>query len=185
MAISKVVYGTTVLVDLTSDTVDAAHLAKGRTAHDAGGNLIVGILESQTDSNLLSGVTPSLSNGATKSGKTYAIPTSNGEYVKYMEYKLDLPMLTSDTLYRISLSGGTTEEGKYCTLSVKINYLESDGNASFEEGEFVIDSVSSSRCADVELASGVKVTGLEISSYPYQNNQSSTISNITLNAFAG
>lgn len=183
MAINKVVYGTTVLVDLTSDTVDAAHLAKGRTAHDAGGNLIVGTLESQTDSNLLSGVTPSLFNGATQSGKTYVIPTSSGEYVKYIEYQLDLPTLTTDTLYRISLSGGTTEE--YCTLSVKINYLESDGNASFEEGEFLIDSVSSSRCADVELASGVKVTGLEISSYPYQNNQSSTISNITLNAFAG
>lgn len=185
MAISKVVYGTTVLVDLTSDTVDATHLAKGCTAHDAGGNLIVGTLESQADSNLLHGVTPSLFNGATQSGKTYVLPTSNGENAKYIEYKLNLPTFTTDTLCRISLSGGTTEEGKYCTLSVTIDYLESDGSANFEEGEFVIDSVSSSRCADVELASGVKVTGLAISSYPYQNNQSSTISNITLNAFAG
>ena len=42
MAISKVVYGTTVLMDLTSDTVDAAHLAEGHIAHDAAGNLIVG-----------------------------------------------------------------------------------------------------------------------------------------------
>lgn len=44
MAISKVVYGAKVLVDLTSDTVDAAHLADGYTAHDASGNLIVGTL---------------------------------------------------------------------------------------------------------------------------------------------
>lgn len=180
MAINKVVYGTTVLVDLTSDTVDPAHLAKGCTAHDAGGNRIVGSLEPQADSNLLHGVTPSLSNGVTKSGKTYIIPASNGENVKYLEYQLDISTLTSDTVYRISLSGGTTEDGKYCTLSVAIDYLESDGSPSFEEGEFVIDSVSSSRCADVELASGVKVTGLAISSYPYQNNQSAIISNITL-----
>ena len=125
-------------------------------------------------------MTPSLFNGATQSGKTYIIPGSNGENAKYLEYQLDLPTLTSDTVYRISLSGGTTEDGKYCTLSVNIDYLESDGSASFEEGEFVIDSVSSSRCADVELASGVKVTGLAISSYPYQNNQSAIVSNITL-----
>lgn len=44
MAISKVVYGAKVLVDLTSDTVDAAHLSKGYTAHDAAGNPIVGTL---------------------------------------------------------------------------------------------------------------------------------------------
>lgn len=42
MAISKVVYGAKVLVDLTSDTVDAAHLAKGYTAHDAGGEAVSG-----------------------------------------------------------------------------------------------------------------------------------------------
>lgn len=55
MAISKVVYGTKTLVDLTSDTVDAAHLAAGYTAHDAAGNLIVGTLGQQTKKNLLKG----------------------------------------------------------------------------------------------------------------------------------
>lgn len=44
MAISKVVYGTTVLVDLTSDTVDAAHLAQGRTAHAKDGSTVTGTL---------------------------------------------------------------------------------------------------------------------------------------------
>lgn len=42
MAVSKVVFGTTVIVDLTSDTVDAAHLASGYTAHGADGELITG-----------------------------------------------------------------------------------------------------------------------------------------------
>ena len=42
MAINKVVYGTTVLVDLTSDTVTAASLLSGFTAHSASGAQING-----------------------------------------------------------------------------------------------------------------------------------------------
>ncbi len=42
MAISKVVYGARTLIDLTSDTVTAADLATGKTAHDASGELITG-----------------------------------------------------------------------------------------------------------------------------------------------
>ena len=42
MAVSKVVYGGRTLVDLTADTVDAAHLAKGYTAHGASGEAVTG-----------------------------------------------------------------------------------------------------------------------------------------------
>ena len=45
MAVNKVVYGTTVLVDLTKDTVTADKLAKGETAHNAAGELITGTME--------------------------------------------------------------------------------------------------------------------------------------------
>lgn len=45
MAISKVVYGATTLVDLTSDTVTADKLAKGYTAHDKAGNAVTGTAE--------------------------------------------------------------------------------------------------------------------------------------------
>ena len=45
MAVNKVVYGTTVLVDLTEDTVTADKLLKGATAHDAIGEPITGTLE--------------------------------------------------------------------------------------------------------------------------------------------
>lgn len=45
MAISKVVYGATTLVDLTADTVTAETLAKGYTAHDAAGNAVTGTAE--------------------------------------------------------------------------------------------------------------------------------------------
>lgn len=42
MAVNKVVYGTTVLVDLTADTVAPDNLLYGETAHGADGDLIEG-----------------------------------------------------------------------------------------------------------------------------------------------
>lgn len=42
MAVNKVIYGTTVLVDLTEDTVTADTLMQGYTAHDKSGALITG-----------------------------------------------------------------------------------------------------------------------------------------------
>lgn len=45
MAVNKVVYGTTVLVDLTNDTVTADTLKKGSTAHNSAGELITGTYE--------------------------------------------------------------------------------------------------------------------------------------------
>lgn len=45
MAVNKVVYGTTVLVDLTKDTVTPDKLLKGATAHDASGEQITGTME--------------------------------------------------------------------------------------------------------------------------------------------
>lgn len=49
MAANKVVYGTLVLMDLTSDTVTADDLAKGVTCHDKSGNPITGTLPTSGD----------------------------------------------------------------------------------------------------------------------------------------
>lgn len=46
---NKVIYGTTVLVDLTSDTVTESTLAKGTTAHDKTGASIIGTLTVPTE----------------------------------------------------------------------------------------------------------------------------------------
>lgn len=43
MGNSKIIYGNTVLMDLTSDTVEAQYLTSGKTAHGADGELITGI----------------------------------------------------------------------------------------------------------------------------------------------
>lgn len=45
MSISKIIFGDTVLIDLTGDTVTSATLDKGATAHDKAGNQIVGTME--------------------------------------------------------------------------------------------------------------------------------------------
>ena len=44
MAVNKVVYNAKVLLDLTSDTVTPAMLAKGVTAHDKSGTKITGTM---------------------------------------------------------------------------------------------------------------------------------------------
>lgn len=46
MAVNKVVINNEIQLDLTADTVDAAHLAKGFTAHNMKGESIVGTMES-------------------------------------------------------------------------------------------------------------------------------------------
>lgn len=48
MGCNKVVVNGQTLVDLTADTVDAAHLAEGYTAHDKAGALIQGSIPHRT-----------------------------------------------------------------------------------------------------------------------------------------
>ena len=48
--VNKVVYGTTVLVDLTKDTVTAAKMLSGTTAHDKSGASVTGSIASRSDS---------------------------------------------------------------------------------------------------------------------------------------
>jgi len=54
MAINKVVYGDRTLIDLTNDTITAAKLLDGETAHDASGRMITGYLM-QTSVNVNNG----------------------------------------------------------------------------------------------------------------------------------
>ena len=49
MGNSKIIYGNTVLMDLTSDTVEAQYLLTGKTAHGADGELITGSCDYDSD----------------------------------------------------------------------------------------------------------------------------------------
>lgn len=178
MAINKVVYGTTVLVDLTSDTVDASHLAKGYTAHDAGGNLIVGTLEQQGSDNLLSGVTPSLLNGTTQSGKTYVIPKYSGYGIELIEYQLDIPKLTSDAVYNILMYGKT--EANYRSVFAELHFQKPDGEASSVSTQLLFGATGDAKGGSFKLASGTKPTKLVIKDANDSSKLPSSISGITL-----
>lgn len=83
MAVNKVVYGGNTLIDLTSDTVTAASLLKGITAHDKTGAPITGTME-QGGGGLPSGFkaiakgTHTLSSAVTGSG-TFTVTHNLGE----------------------------------------------------------------------------------------------------------
>ena len=49
MGISKINFGGDTLIDLTNDSVDAASLLKGKTAHNAAGEQIVGEVDDGTE----------------------------------------------------------------------------------------------------------------------------------------
>lgn len=65
MAVNKVVYGTTVLVDLTEDTVTADKLLKGETAHDAAGEPITGTMEPGIDTSDATATPDDMAKGVT------------------------------------------------------------------------------------------------------------------------
>lgn len=180
MAISKVVYGTTVLVDLTSDTVDAAHLAKGYTAHDAAGNAVVGTLAQHGSGNILDGITPSLFNGATNNGKAYVIPSSDGRVTRYIEYPLDVPTLASDTVYCLS-AYGNADGGDYYLLAAYVYYQRQDGGTSSISMPYFFGDSPDAKAQSFKLASGAKPTKLVLASQS-KNDASMNISNITLTA---
>lgn len=83
MAVNKVIYGTTVLVDLTEDTVTPSALAEGYTAHDRSGAAITGtatggsmVIRDEQDSH--GGTIRSITAGSVVTG-TKTI-TANGTY---------------------------------------------------------------------------------------------------------
>ena len=74
-AVNKAVFGSRVLIDLTSDTVSPEYLLRGYTAHDKSGNVITGTLFDGLPSTL--SVTDDLE---TQSG--YAITDNDGEVIQ-------------------------------------------------------------------------------------------------------
>ena len=65
MAVNKVVYGTTVLVDLTGDSVTPDKLAKGETAHNAAGEPITGTMEAGIDTSDATATASDMADGTT------------------------------------------------------------------------------------------------------------------------
>lgn len=65
MANSKIILGSEVLIDLTSDTVDASHLLDGYTAHGADGELVTGSCTYDADTSDATATAPEILDGKT------------------------------------------------------------------------------------------------------------------------
>lgn len=126
MGNSKIVYGNTTLIDLTSDTVTADKLLEGYTAHDKAGNLITGTAKEGggASSEFVGCRTHANANGTIlktfSDGTTVTISYPNNQQVKFLystgEYILqDFPS-GYVTRYRLYNSSNVLQKTKTVTI---------------------------------------------------------------------
>lgn len=141
MAYNKVIYGGNTLIDLTGDTVDAAHLLTGYTAHGKDGEAITGACSYDADTgdatagagDILSGKTAYAGGGkltgsmANKGAVSGTIATKAGEYTIPAGYhngsgKVTISPTEQDKLIAGNIKSGVTilgVEGTYSGAAIK------------------------------------------------------------------
>lgn len=131
MAVSKVVFGNTVVMDLTSDTITAADLAYGKTAHGADGSLITGTSTKDSDTQDATAVA-----GEILSGKT--------AYARGVK-------LTGEMPNRGAVTGTiSTKDGTY---NIQAGYHDGSGTVG-------IDSTEQAKIIAGNIKSGVQILGV-------------------------
>lgn len=130
-AISKVVYGNTTLIDLTSDTVAADKLLKDYTAHGRDGELITGTCTYDSDTSDATASTSDILAGATA-------------YVNGVKITGDMPN-------RGALSG--TIDDKDDAVTINAGYYDGSGSVT-------IDSTEKSKIIAENIKDGVTILGV-------------------------
>lgn len=130
-AISKVVYGNTTLIDLTSDTITASDLAYGVTAHGADGEAITGI--------------------STKDSDTTDADATAGEILSGKTAYVNKNKLTGSMTNRGGVTGTiSTVAGTY---SIQSGYHDGSGTVS-------IDSTEQGKIIAGNIKAGVTILGV-------------------------
>lgn len=159
MAVNKVVYGTTVLVDLTGDSVTPDKLAKGETAHDAAGEPITGTVEPGIDTSDATATASDMAEGVTAYVKgekvTGNVPVRAG--VKWVSETTTAGWNASDS--SLWLSGEIAEKRIFESRSIFNMYCS---------GERLGDATAADVAEGKTFTSyaGLKVTGTAKASVP-------------------
>ena len=156
MAYNKVVYGENVLIDLTDDTITAAKLITGETAHDASGAAITGTFAgvdssdaTATAGNILSGksayvgnvkVNGSMTDNGAVSG---TISTKAGVYTPPAGYhsgagSVAISAVEQAKLIAGNIKAGTTILGVQGSFAGGITYSEADNAAGGKTATFTV-----------------------------------------------
>lgn len=140
MAVNKVVYDGTTLIDLTGDTVTEDTLLVGTTAHDASGEQITGTMTKGASLNIIETfekfqATSTVKNGnvitSTDGSGNKLVSTINGSSVSEVYTATD-----GTTITRTSVVNGngvftdtyTSSDG---TTMTKVTTIDSNGNANY------------------------------------------------------
>lgn len=123
MAINKVIYGGDTLIDLTSDTVDAAHLLSGYTAHDKSGTVITGTNTFDSDTSDDTAAVAEILAGKTAHARGTQLEgtmPNNGSVTGTISTKADqytIPQGYHDGSGKVSIS--STEQAKIIASNIK------------------------------------------------------------------
>lgn len=159
MAISKVIYDGRTLIDLTSDTVDAAHLLKDITAHSADGTSVTGTCTYDSDTSDANATAAMILAGTAQSPNTAYV---NGVKVTGTMPNRGGNNVTITTLTDVTIPSGfydgsgsagisATEKAKIVAANIRdgIEILGATGTMSGEEG-VVAQSVSVTPTSSVQ-----------------------------------
>ena len=147
MAVNKVVINNETQLDLTADTVDAAHLAKGFTAHNMKGEAIVGTMESSVVTK------PYMEYTLTADGKGYKTINIHGDGVTpVLSGMIDYYSTATD----ITISGIINiPDGFMTNLSLTENLVIGDGIEKIGQRAFRIAN-GTPKCNSIIFSDSVK-----------------------------
>lgn len=147
MAVNKVVINNETQLDLTADTVDAAHLAKGFTAHDMKGEAIVGTMESSVVTK------PYIEYTLTADGKGYKTINIHGDGVTPVFKGI---ITGYDSATDITISGITNiPDGFMNALNLTENLVIGDGIENIGQQAFSVGN-NVANCNSITLSDSVK-----------------------------
>lgn len=164
--VNKVIINGDTKLDLTGDTVDAAHLAQGYTAHDKSGAPIVGTMSggggipepspiSAGDTPVWMDMTTHLHSGTTTQSYYNYVCKKSGTYRLYAPFSANGTTRITAT---INVNGITIETAAFAAPASNVNFGEASVDANLSVGDVVSVSVSLSSTLPRVLTLGLIVS---------------------------